>query len=65
MIRGRDTEEGKCIIHYLINYHHYTEKKPERRGHKALLRAAHVFLPATKGHHQGTQKPSSVLSPCS
>lgn len=38
-------EEGKHIIHYLINYPHYTEGKSEPRGRAGL------FSAATKGHH--------------
>lgn len=65
MIRGRDTEEGKHIIHYLTNYCYYTGGESERRRCTVLLEAAHRLSSATKRHCHGAQKPSPALSPCS
>ena len=62
MIRGRHTEEGKHIIHYLINYPHYTEGKSEPGRRAGLLGTARVFLAATACAQW--RNPPSPLSPC-
>lgn len=66
MIHGRDMEEGKHIIHYLINYLHYTEGKSEPRRRAGLVGTARVFSAVTEGHRcrTGWRNPPSPQSWC-
>lgn len=43
-------EEGKHIIHYLINYAHYMEGKSEPRRRAGLVGTARVLSAVIEGH---------------
>lgn len=59
-------EEGKHIIHYLINYAHYMEGKSEPRRRAGLVGTARVLSAVIEGHrcHAGWGKPPSPQSLC-